>query len=222
MPSSNQRLNWSDIITIYNNLNTQRQRFSMSTVAVPNNVNYLATVAQMQELKNQIEGLSTHNLIGSIANTGVTLPAVGSLIKPLEYNLMQETLDDISAICIHFNNFTADYSPHHAANFTSDNSPHHAANFTSDNSPHHAANFTSDHSPHHAANFTSDHSPHFNPDFTDFSQNDDNFSDFSHQYDSNNSDFNQNSHCSSDYGNFGSNHTFNFSEFDANDWSVNN
>lgn len=190
MLSANYTLSWSDITNIYNGLNTQRQRFGLNNINVPNYEDYLAMISQMQELKNQIESLSTVNLIGSNAITNVTVPSKGSIIKPLEYSKMQETIDNIGELCVHFANFTADHSPYNAS--------HRSSDFTTDYSP----NFSSDHD-----NFS---------DFTDFGDNSPDNSHRSSDFSENSPD---NSHRSN-FGDFGSNRQFNFKDFDAQDASV--
>lgn len=218
MIQTNNILDWSDIQSIYSNLNQARQKFGFANIGIPDNTNLLVTLAQLTELKNQVESLSSHSLIGSTANTGITMPAIGQLIKPIEYTRINSTIENIKNTCI---NFAADYSPHFSENSPdntdfSDNSPH-----FSENSPDHRANFSenspdntdfSDNSP-----YFSENSPHFSensPDNTNFSEDSPDHSDFSdrspyfgHCNDVAN-DFSSNfGHFASKFSNFGSNHT---------------
>ena len=91
---------WSDIQTIYNNLNTARKKFSISTVSVPNNPGTMSPT-QVTALKNAIEAMSSNKYVSSTANTGITVPAVGTLIYPDIFNSMSNTITKIQNKCIH-------------------------------------------------------------------------------------------------------------------------
>lgn len=75
---------WADVQDLYNQTNTQRKRWSLSTVTVPGNPG-LTLPAQVTALKNAIEDL-TSTSAGSIANTGVTVPNRGDLLEPDPFN----------------------------------------------------------------------------------------------------------------------------------------
>ena len=117
---------WADVQDLYNQTNTQRKRWSLSTVTVPGNPG-LTLPAQVTALKNAIEDL-TSTSAGSIANTGVTVPNRGDLLEPDPFNQMQNTLNNLAAANVSFNSsfrssfFTSFFSSFNSRNFSSFNS----------------------------------------------------------------------------------------------------
>lgn len=91
---------WSDVQSLYTRLNTARQKFSMSTVSVPGNPGTMSPT-QVTALKNAVEAMSSNQYVSSTANTGITVPAVGTLIYPDIFNSMSNTITNIQNKCVH-------------------------------------------------------------------------------------------------------------------------
>ena len=111
---------WSDIQTIYNNLNTARKKFSISTVSVPDNPGTMSPT-QVTALKNAIEAMSSNKYVSTTANTGITVPAVGTLIYPDIFNSMSSTITKIQNKCIHNASF---YTSNHGFGSNSNDTFH--------------------------------------------------------------------------------------------------
>lgn len=127
---------WSDVQNLYTQTNTQRSRWGLGAVTVPGNPG-LTLPSQVQALKTAIEDLKTTSA-GNTANTGVTVPARGDLLKPDPFNRMQNTLNNLAAANANFNssfnsNFNSSFNSSFNASFNSSfNSSHcsfgHASN----------------------------------------------------------------------------------------------
>lgn len=101
--SQGSNVSWSDIQTIYNNLNAARQKFSFATVSVPSNPGYTMP-SQVSDLKSRIEELRSNKYVGNTALTNVTVPARGTLLYPNIFNSMATTVKRIQDTCV-FDNF---------------------------------------------------------------------------------------------------------------------
>lgn len=91
---------WSDVQSLYTRLNTARQKFSIATVSVPGNPGTMSPT-QVTALKNAIEAMSSNKYVSTTANTGITVPAVGTLIYPNIFNSMSNTITNIQNKCVH-------------------------------------------------------------------------------------------------------------------------
>lgn len=85
---------WSDVQGIYNSLNTARTKFGFSKVSVPSNPG-TCLPAQVTSLNNSIQEMRSSGYVGSRANTGITIPARGSLLYPGIFNTMQNTINTV-------------------------------------------------------------------------------------------------------------------------------
>ena len=101
--SKGSSVSWSDIQTIYNNLNTARKKFSFATVTVPSNPG-IAKPSQISSLKNSIEELRSNRYVGNTALTNVTVPSRGALLYPNIFSSMTTTIRRIQDTCV-FDNF---------------------------------------------------------------------------------------------------------------------
>lgn len=100
--SSGNKVLWSDIQTIYNNLNSAKSRLSQSAVAVPANPG--STIpAQVSALKTAIESCNANSYINAAGThvTGITVPGSGTLLYPGIFNTMQDTITKINNTCLH-------------------------------------------------------------------------------------------------------------------------
>lgn len=96
--SSGDTLSWSDIETLYTNLNTARQKFGFTTVTVPGNPG-LAKPSSISDLDSVVNAMASNKYLTSTAVTGVTVPRAGSLIYPLEFARIRTTIDNINNAC---------------------------------------------------------------------------------------------------------------------------
>lgn len=102
--SKGSKLSWSDIQNIYTSLNVERERFGYSEVAIPSNPGK-ATPNEVSDLKTAIEELKNNKYVGNTANTGINIPSVGTLIYPLPFTTMSNTINKITDVCT-FDSFT--------------------------------------------------------------------------------------------------------------------
>ena len=98
--SKGSTLQWSDIQTLYNNLNTARRKFDYRTVTVPSNPGKVLP-SQVTSLKNSIEELRNSFYVGSTANTGITVPSSGTLVYPNIFTTMSNKISAINKLCAH-------------------------------------------------------------------------------------------------------------------------
>ena len=114
--STNNKLSWTDIQTLYNNLNTARTKFGFSTVTVPSNPG-IAKPSQIETLNSYVNNMSSNKYLTNVAATGVTVPKVGTLIYPLEFTKIKTTIDKIQNTCA-FDSFDSSF---HASFYSSNN-----------------------------------------------------------------------------------------------------
>ena len=67
-------VDWTDIQSIYNTLNTVRRKFSIATVSVPNYESSLTLPSHVSNLIENITTLSSNKYIGSNATVNTTIP----------------------------------------------------------------------------------------------------------------------------------------------------
>lgn len=98
---------WSDVQAIYNSLNTARTKFGFSTVSVPSNPGSCLP-SQVSALNNSIQAMSSSGYVGSNANTGITIPASGTLLYPGIFNTMKNTISTVQGLC-KFDSFNSSF-----------------------------------------------------------------------------------------------------------------
>lgn len=89
---------WNDIVDLYSRLNTARKKFDIAEVAIPSNPGKMMTT-DISNLKTAIESTSSNSYIGTTANTGVTVPNIGTLIYPNIFTDMSSTIQNIQDTC---------------------------------------------------------------------------------------------------------------------------
>ena len=112
---------WEDIKNLYNLLNVERERFSMTTVSVPSNKDSLTEIADITDLKSQIQAMTSNGYVGSVASTsGVTVPSRGALLTPTPFTQMQTIIENISAVNgANFSSFFSSAANANGTNFSS-------------------------------------------------------------------------------------------------------
>lgn len=106
--STNNKLSWADIQTLYNRLNAARTKFGFSAVTVPSNPD-IAKSSQVQTLNSYVNNMSNNKYLTDVAVTGVTVPSVGTLIYPLEFTKIKTTIDNIRNTCA-FDSFDSSFN----------------------------------------------------------------------------------------------------------------
>lgn len=92
---------WSDIQTLFTNLNTARTKFSFATITptpaggAGTNITTTNTIAQ---LKTNIDAMKSNTFLSTtLSNFSLTVPAPGTLIQPTLLNQISGTIDQIQA-----------------------------------------------------------------------------------------------------------------------------
>ena len=110
--TTGEKINWSDIQSIYTSLRNCQSKFNLSQTAIPSNPGVIKPDV-VTNLKTAIFGLRSsfyvaNNSSGSSAVSSVfnlATPTVGSLIKPLPFDTMESALTTISNVCAQDANF---------------------------------------------------------------------------------------------------------------------
>lgn len=120
--NSGEKAAWQDIVALYDKLNTERTRFSFSTVTPKNDT--IIKQTDIVNLKNYIQEMTSNSQLTSIANTNaVTVPNVGDLIKPLSFNQMSTIIDNIRSTPINSGNYSY-CGGYDGSNYSYNNSNH--------------------------------------------------------------------------------------------------
>lgn len=107
--SAGNTVSWSDVQTLYNNLNAAKTHIGQSTVSVPGNPGFTVP-STVTNLKNAIESCKSNGYVGNTALTGITVPSSGALLYPDIFNKMNNTIAAIKNTCLHNG---ADFSGNH-------------------------------------------------------------------------------------------------------------
>ena len=146
------KITWSDIQDIYTNLNTARTKFSMATVAVPSNPGK-PYPSQINDLATLVDAMNSNEFLTSVANTGVSAPAVGSLIEPTEFNRISTTIDNIYRTCPH-------HGAYYAAHYATHRSSYYSAHYATHRSSYYSSDYTSNYGSHRSAYYSSNYGSH--------------------------------------------------------------
>lgn len=102
---SNQRANWSDILELYEKLNTERTRYNFSTVS-PNNDTKIQT-NDILSLKNYIQEMTSNSNLTFVASTeNITVPEQGTKITPVSFTDLSTIIDNISSTATNASNYS--------------------------------------------------------------------------------------------------------------------
>lgn len=103
---SKEKLSWDDIKVLYNLLNQNREKFSFSgTITPPENKKKKVVPTDVENLNNYVVNMASNKYIQGAAQTGVTIPESKTLIYPLEFQKIKNTLENINKICAFDNSF---------------------------------------------------------------------------------------------------------------------
>lgn len=98
---------WNELKTLYTELNTQRKKFQMSTVAVPSKENEQTKVTDISDLKDAIQAMTAHAQIGNEASTtSVIVPDQYSQMRQTPITQMRTVINRISNLSFNGSNFS--------------------------------------------------------------------------------------------------------------------
>ena len=94
MPSTGNKVNWSDIVDLYTQLNAARTKFSFAAASPSNSQGQTVVVADIDEINTFITEMKSNSKITSVANP-ITPPDFGSLLRPSFLDTLSETIGTI-------------------------------------------------------------------------------------------------------------------------------
>lgn len=98
---------WSELKTLYTELNEQRTKFKMSTVTVPSRENEQTKVTDISTLKDAIQAMTAHAQIGNEASTtSVIVPDQYSQMRQTPITQMRTVINRISNLSFNGSNFS--------------------------------------------------------------------------------------------------------------------
>lgn len=101
---------WSDINAIYNNLRTAQSKHGLTQTAIPGSQTGASLGAStIADLNNRINALRSERHIGNNANTGVSGPYAGNLIRASDVARLSSVAATCAGIC-HHNSFNPEWS----------------------------------------------------------------------------------------------------------------
>lgn len=126
--SSNQETLWNDIVEIYNNINTARQKFSLNAVSIPSHAAYEVPIksAHVTDLGTALTALNgTVYDSGSGASFNITIPTVSELVEYTPFATLNTEATNVTNTCIHrssFRSHDSSFRSSHRSSFRSHNS----------------------------------------------------------------------------------------------------
>ncbi len=119
----NAKAAWADITALYNRLNTERSRFSFSTITPSNNEKIVPM--DIINLKQYIQEMTSNSALTQTAQTTlISEPEVGALIKPVAFNQMSTIIDNIKNTPTNSTNYSYSCSSYNGSNYSYNNSNH--------------------------------------------------------------------------------------------------
>lgn len=96
-------VDWTDIETIYTNLNTARSKFSFQTVSIPKEDGNKPIPSHVSSLKDLVQNMTSNSWLTTTASTtNVVNPQTSDLLKIDQFNQLSTIIDNINNTCIHF------------------------------------------------------------------------------------------------------------------------
>lgn len=91
---------WEDVENLYENLNVERERFSMTEVQIMDNPDYFVNKF-LQTLKDKIQEMTSNSYISTTADTkDIIVPKKLDYIFPWHFLQFQDLIDKISDVCL--------------------------------------------------------------------------------------------------------------------------
>lgn len=110
--SSSGKVKWSDISTLFTNLNTARAKFfpSQSNFSPSSGGQNGVVLAKLiQDLNGYIESFSSNSYVRTRANISQNPPKAGDLISPTIINTFETTIRSINDTCAHDSSYRGSY-----------------------------------------------------------------------------------------------------------------
>jgi len=112
MAQTGDKANWSDITTLFTNLNTARKKFNFKEVTPSGgDIGEVYKTTPLSTMKSFISDMKSNRFLKNIDITDLVIPDVGTLIKAAFINSWQGKITEIVNIC-----------PHDALNYSDFNS----------------------------------------------------------------------------------------------------
>lgn len=95
------KVDWADISSMYNKLNTIRTKFSFNTVVVPNSKGEQVKTTDVSDLKTIMDGMKSNSYLAPISTEGIVVPEKGSLLNTSPFTNIQTVLGLMENTCAH-------------------------------------------------------------------------------------------------------------------------
>ena len=97
--SAGDRTLWSELKALYTQLNTEREKFSMSTVEVPENSESLMKASSIEDLSNAIQAMTSNDQLKDIADTSsISIPNQNDQIRYTPVSLLSNKITAIGDV----------------------------------------------------------------------------------------------------------------------------
>lgn len=95
------KVDWADISSMYNKLNTIRTKFSFNTVVVPNSKGEQVKTTDVSDLKTIMDGMKSNSYLAPISTESIVVPEKGSLLDISPFTNIQSILGIMENTCAH-------------------------------------------------------------------------------------------------------------------------
>lgn len=95
------RVDWDDIRSIYNRLNTVRTKFSFNTVVTPNSQGTQIKTTDVSDIKTIMDGMKSNSYLAPITTDNIVIPEKGSLLEISPFTNISNVLGIMENTCAH-------------------------------------------------------------------------------------------------------------------------
>ena len=97
--SAGDRTLWSELKALYTQLNTEREKFSISTVTVPENSGSLMEASSIRDLSNAIQAMTSNDQLRDVADTStIPIPNQNDQIRYTPISLLSDKITAIGEV----------------------------------------------------------------------------------------------------------------------------
>lgn len=90
---------WSELKALYTQLNTEREKFSISTVTVPENSGSLMEASSIRDLSNAIQAMTSNDQLRDVADTStIPIPNQNDQIRYTPISLLSDKITAIGEV----------------------------------------------------------------------------------------------------------------------------
>ena len=94
MPVAGDKVNWSDITSLYTQLNAARTKFGFAAITPTSRQGLITQVADITNINSFVSEMSSNGHLTNVAKP-ITAPTVGSLMKPSFLDTLSTTITNI-------------------------------------------------------------------------------------------------------------------------------